>query len=390
MDDVPVAPGTRFTKADCIERVQGDREHRWFRSVTMSLNHAQNWTRPDLTYLVTKTAKFMQSPGGTHIKILKRGLRYLRGALNLGLTFDFRQPPRRKGLYGFFDASHADDLDTRRSTIAYAFFFSGCALSWKSKLHSFVTTSTNHSELVAAAMAAREAKFLWKLFGSLGTMVRASLVIRTPLTFFLTRWGLSHYRAIQFFLPPRSMLRSRISLSVRWLRVVLSLWRTYPRPTWLRTSLQNPWQESNSLVSSQSSSEWEVISFHLEELRTGTSLRGDQAVLVNSCPRPSLQSTPTTEQALRILQSTPTTEQALRILQSTPTTEQALRKLGGSRVIPRQVDDLRRKHYLGSRLSTPWREQRARDHGQLSLKLFLLAHFVSTTVHIYHFFLLTH
>ena len=168
MDDVPVAPGTRFTKADCIERVQGDREHRWFRSVTMSLNHAQNWTRPDLTYLVTKTAKFMQSPGGTHIKILKRGLRYLRGALNLGLTFDFRQPPRRKGLYGFFDASHADDLDTRRSTIAYAFFFSGCALSWKSKLHSFVTTSTNHSELVAAAMAAREAKFLWKLFGSLG------------------------------------------------------------------------------------------------------------------------------------------------------------------------------------------------------------------------------
>ena len=167
-DDVPVAPGTRFTKADCIERDQGDREHRWFRSVTMSLNHAQNWTRPDLTYLVTKTAKFMQSPGGTHIKILKRGLRYLRGALNLGLTFDFRQPPRRKGLYGFFDASHADDLDTRRSTIAYAFFFSGCALSWKSKLHSFVTTSTNHSELVAAAMAAREAKFLWKLFGSLG------------------------------------------------------------------------------------------------------------------------------------------------------------------------------------------------------------------------------
>ena len=72
------------------------------------------------------------------------------------------------GLYGFFDASHADDVDTRKSTIAYTFFFLGCALSWKSKLHTFVTTSTNHSELVAAAMAAREAKFLWKFFGALG------------------------------------------------------------------------------------------------------------------------------------------------------------------------------------------------------------------------------
>ena len=73
----------------------------------------------------------------------------------------------RSGLYGYFDASHADDVDTRKSTLAYVFFYSGCAISWKSKLHSFVTTSTNHSELVAAAMASREAKFLWKLFGAI-------------------------------------------------------------------------------------------------------------------------------------------------------------------------------------------------------------------------------
>ena len=166
-DDVPVAPSTRFSKKDCVERVPGDREHRWFRSTTMSLNHAQNWTRPDLTYLVSKAAKYMQAPGPAHIKSLKKGLRYLRGKLDLGLVYDFRTAPVRTGLYGFFDASHADDIDTRRSTIAYTFFFSGCVLSWKSKLHTFVTTSTNHSELVAAAMAAREAKFLWKFFGAL-------------------------------------------------------------------------------------------------------------------------------------------------------------------------------------------------------------------------------
>ena len=101
------------------------------------------------------------------MRALKKGLRYLRGRTDLGLVYDFRKQPSRTGLYGFFDASHADDVDTRKSTIAYVFFFSGCAISWKSKLHSFITTSTNHSELVAAAMASREAKFLWKFFGAL-------------------------------------------------------------------------------------------------------------------------------------------------------------------------------------------------------------------------------
>ena len=126
-DDVPVAPASRFTMADSIERDKGDQDHRWYRSVAMSLNHAQNWTRPDLAYLVSKAAKFMQAPGEVHIRYLKKGLRYLRGQLDMELVFDFRKPPAREGLYGFFDASHADDVDTRKSTIAYVFFFSGCA-----------------------------------------------------------------------------------------------------------------------------------------------------------------------------------------------------------------------------------------------------------------------
>ena len=150
------------------ERAPGDVEHHWYRSTLMSFNHAVSWTRPDLAYLVSKGAKFMQAPGKAHISLLKKGLRYLRGKVDLGLLYDFSKPPLRQGLYGFFDASHADDVDTRRSTIAYVFFYSGCALSWKTKLHSFVTTSTNHSELVASAMAAREAKYLWGLLHALG------------------------------------------------------------------------------------------------------------------------------------------------------------------------------------------------------------------------------
>ena len=52
--------------------------------------------------------------------------------------------------------------------MAYLFFYEGCVISWHSKLHSYVTTSTNHSEYCAAAKAAAEAKFLEKLFDTIG------------------------------------------------------------------------------------------------------------------------------------------------------------------------------------------------------------------------------
>ena len=129
--------------------------------VSLSLDVSKlPWTRPDLAYAVSKLARFMQSPGARHITELKRVLRYLRCNRDLGLKYDFTSEPVRQGLYGYFDASFADCVDTRRSTVAYVFFFQGAVISWKTRLYSFVTTSTNHSELVASAMAAREAKFL--------------------------------------------------------------------------------------------------------------------------------------------------------------------------------------------------------------------------------------
>ena len=55
-----------------------------------------------LALLVSRGARYMQAPGQAHVRFLKRGLRYLRGKVDLGLLFDFSKPPLRKGLYGFF------------------------------------------------------------------------------------------------------------------------------------------------------------------------------------------------------------------------------------------------------------------------------------------------
>ena len=164
----PATAGFVWTKKDCPTDDSGrSKEARWFRSILASCIFLVMWIRVDGVFAVSKLSKFMQNPGSKHVAALKRLLRYFQGTRSRCLAYDFRQPPLRSDVYGYFDASHADDVDTRRSTMAYVFFFYGCLISWRSKLHSFVTLSTNHSEYVAASIAAREAKWLSKIFRSL-------------------------------------------------------------------------------------------------------------------------------------------------------------------------------------------------------------------------------
>ena len=53
--------------------------------------------------------KVHAGPGEAHMRLVRGALCDLRGKEALGLVYDFRRPPVRPGLYGFFDASHADD-----------------------------------------------------------------------------------------------------------------------------------------------------------------------------------------------------------------------------------------------------------------------------------------
>ena len=173
---IPINPSFIFTSKDCArgEDEQKGEDSKWYRSVLMSVSYLANWTRPDVAFAVSKLARFMQAPGLKHIKELKRVLRYLRCNQDLGLAMDFSREPVKHGLYGYFDASFADCVDTRRSTVAFVFFFSGATISWRTKLYTFVTTSTNHSELVASALAAREAKFLLLLVSALSLLLPAA------------------------------------------------------------------------------------------------------------------------------------------------------------------------------------------------------------------------
>ena len=116
--------------------------------------------------MVNKLCKFMSNPGDTHWQLLKHLLRYLKGTKHKGLLFDFSQPGT-SGLHGYCDSSHADCPDSRHSTLAYVFRLGSAVLSWHSKLHSYVTSCTNHSEYAALFHAAKEAQWLVYLFQDL-------------------------------------------------------------------------------------------------------------------------------------------------------------------------------------------------------------------------------
>jgi hypothetical protein len=71
----------------------------------------------------------------------------------------------------YVDASHAADIDTRRSTTGYIFFISGGPVSWQSRMQTTVALSSMEAEYMAASAATQEALWQTRLLQQLGMRV---------------------------------------------------------------------------------------------------------------------------------------------------------------------------------------------------------------------------
>ena len=141
-----------------------------FKKAYQSLMGALQWlatmTRPDISYAVSKLSAYNANPTEEHMIGAKRILRYLAGTIDVGLRFGPIDGDEGK-LAGYSDASHADDLDTRRSTMGYIFKLWNGPISWRSKPITHTTKSTAESEYIAAAEAADELEYLKELLTEL-------------------------------------------------------------------------------------------------------------------------------------------------------------------------------------------------------------------------------
>ena len=173
----PMDPGQRFSRSQspitpedisAMSRIP-------FLSAIGALLYLALGTRPDIAFAVSKLAQFSSNPGMAHWNGVKHLFRYLKGTLDLKLTYRATPTPLSSHLFvTYSDADHAGDLDTRKSTSGYVVMMGSGAVSWSSKKQATVALSSTDAEYIAAVAAGKEILWLRELMRELKFEVQGS------------------------------------------------------------------------------------------------------------------------------------------------------------------------------------------------------------------------
>jgi hypothetical protein len=136
-----------------------------YNSLIGNLQYATITTRPNISMTVSHLSRFLSKPNYRHWEAVKRVLRYLKGAIDLGLVLGGQDSCT---LAGYCDSDWASDIETRRSRTGYIFIMNGCVVSWKSQHQPSVALPTAEAEYMALTAAIQEVIFLRQLLDSMG------------------------------------------------------------------------------------------------------------------------------------------------------------------------------------------------------------------------------
>ncbi|CAM8981222.1 unnamed protein product [Rhodiola kirilowii] len=147
----PMSPNDTLTKDESSPRV----DPTLYRGMIGSLLYLIA-SRPDILFSVCLCARFQADPRETHVKAVKRILRYLKGTDDLCLFYPRGGELRLKA---YTDADYAGCKVDRKSTSGMAQYLGPCLISWASKKQSSIALSTAEAEYIAAAACC--AQLLW-------------------------------------------------------------------------------------------------------------------------------------------------------------------------------------------------------------------------------------
>ena len=156
-----------------------------YREIIGTLLWISNGTRPDITYPVNTLAKYTHNPGLIHWHASLRVLGYLNTTKNHCIRYSQQTStedivplgymrgvlPMLTDFNCYVDASHAADIETRRSTTGHIFFISGGHVSWQSRMQTSIALSSMEAEYMAASAATQEALWQARLLQQLGMRV---------------------------------------------------------------------------------------------------------------------------------------------------------------------------------------------------------------------------
>ncbi|KAK6146204.1 hypothetical protein DH2020_020073 [Rehmannia glutinosa] len=113
-------------------------------------------SRPDILHDVCLCARFQSNPKESHMSIVKRIFRYLKGTIQYGLFY-----PKNENfsLKGYSDSDYAGNIDDRKSTSGSCQFLGDCLVSWFSKKQNCVSLSMAEAEYISATFCCTQ--LLW-------------------------------------------------------------------------------------------------------------------------------------------------------------------------------------------------------------------------------------
>lgn len=138
--------------------------------------------RPNIMFSVCLCARYQASPRESHLKAVKRIIRYVAGTTNLGLWFS---KDTNLSLTGFMDSDWGGDLDGRQSTSGGCCYLGNNLISWHSKKQCCVTLSTAETEYVAAGSCCTQVLWLntcWRITSFRGRKSQSCVIKPAPLT----------------------------------------------------------------------------------------------------------------------------------------------------------------------------------------------------------------
>src|SRR6266480_2909716 len=123
-----------------------------------SLLYAVITIRPDITFAVSRLARFNQNPSVDHRDVADRLLRYLyrtRGlAIRYGGSITRRYDTGARAFVCASDVLFADNSVNRKSSQGYIITLFGGPISWRANKQDTVTTSSTEAELLALSQTA--------------------------------------------------------------------------------------------------------------------------------------------------------------------------------------------------------------------------------------------
>jgi hypothetical protein len=149
----------------------------YYRKLIGSLRYLCN-TRPDLAYSVGIVSRFMEKPKTSHLIAVKRILRYVKGTIECGILFPASDRGREVKLVGYTDSNWCGDIEDRKSTAGYVFYYGGAPISWCSKKEPVVALSSCEAEYIAASLSTCQAIWLKNLIEEISQAKIESVKLR--------------------------------------------------------------------------------------------------------------------------------------------------------------------------------------------------------------------